>query len=75
MFQKQSIFRFSPDVNPVDYEVLGILWITDVEELRQCVEEELDRLDQEVIDNAISEWRKRLTANVAAGGGHFEHSL
>jgi len=28
-----------------------------------------------VIDNAISEWRKRLTACVAAGGGHFEHSL
>jgi len=34
--------------------------ITDVEELRQRVEEEWDRLDQEVIENAISEWRKRL---------------
>jgi len=35
-----------------------------VEEMRHCVEEEWDRLDQEVIDNdnAISEWRKRLTA-------------
>jgi len=32
----------------------------DVEELRQHVEEEWERLDQEVIDNAISEWRKRL---------------
>jgi len=49
--------------------------ITDVEELRQRVEEEWDPMDQEVIDNAISEWRKRLTACVAAGGGHFEHSL
>jgi len=29
-----------------------------VEELRQRVEEEWDRLDQEVIDNAISEWRE-----------------
>jgi len=38
------------------------------------VEEEWDRLDQEVIDNVISEWRKRLTACVAAGRGHFEHS-
>jgi len=28
-----------------------------VEELRQRVEEEWDRLDQEVIENAISEWR------------------
>ena len=48
---------------------------TDVEELRQCVEEEWDRLDQEVIDNAISEWRKQPRACVAAGGGHFEHSV
>jgi len=50
-------------------------WITDVEELRQRVEEELDRLDQEVIDSTISEWRKRLTAGIAASRGHFEHSL
>jgi len=70
------------DLSPIDYAV-GILQecvykhhrITDVEELRQRVEEEWDRLDQEVIDNAISEWRKRLTACVAAGRGHFEHSL
>jgi len=68
---------------PVVYVVWGILQesvymhhrITDVEELRQRVEEEWDRLDQQVIDNAISEWRKRLTAWVAAGGGHFEHLL
>ena len=73
----------SPDLNPVNYAVWGILQervykhyrITDVEELLQRVEEEWDRLDQEVIDNAISEWRKRLTACVAAGGGHFEHLL
>ena len=49
--------------------------ITDVEELCQRVEEEWDRLDQEVIDNAISEWHKRLTACIAADGGHFEHSV
>jgi len=71
------------DLNPVDYAVWGILQecvynhhrLTDVEELRQRVEEECDRLNQEVINNAISEWRKRLTACVAAGGGHFEHSF
>ena len=39
------------------------------------VKEEWDRLDQEVIDNSISELRKRLTACVAAGGGHFKHSF
>jgi len=48
--------------------------ITGVEELPAC-QEKWDRPDKEVIDNAISEWRKRLTACVAAGGGHFEHSL
>jgi len=73
------------DLNPIDYAVwrsyksVCTLYnhhrITDVEELRQRVEEEWDRPDQEVIDNAISEWRKRLTACVAAGRGHFEHSL
>ena len=73
----------SPDLNPINYVVCGILQqrvykhhrITDVKELRQRVEEEWDRLDQEVIDNAISQWCKRLTACVAAGGAHFEHSL
>ena len=47
----------SPDVNPVDYAVWWILQervykhyqITDVEELRQRVEEEWDSLDQDVI--------------------------
>jgi len=54
------------DLNPIDYAVWGILQecvynhhrVTDVEELRQRVEEEWDRLDQEEINNAISEWRK-----------------
>jgi len=51
------------DLNPIDYVVWGILQecvynnhyqITDMEELRQRVEDEWDCLDQEVIDNAIS---------------------
>jgi len=47
----------------------------DVEELCQRVEEEWNHLDHEVIDNAISEWRTRLTACVAAGRGHFKQLL
>ena len=58
--------------------------------LRACVQAPLDHgrgrtvpacrgewetLVQQVIDNAISEWRKRLTACFAATGRHFEHSL
>jgi len=51
--------------------------ITDVEKLRQRVEEEWDRLDHEVIDNTISECCKRLTPCIAAGKNilsiHSEH--
>jgi len=47
-----------------------------VEELRQRVENECDRPDREVIDNAIIEWLKKATdSRVAAGRGQFEHSL
>jgi len=49
------------DLNPIDCAVWGFLQecvynhqrITDVEELRQRVEEEWDPMDQEVIDYAI----------------------
>jgi len=66
----------------VDYAVWGILQdrvykseIKDVEELRQRIQEEWDGLDQRVIDSAVTEWRKRLQACVAANGQHFEHKL
>jgi len=56
----------SPDLNPIHYAVWGILQervykhhrITDVEELRQRVEEEWNCLDWEVIDHAINKWYK-----------------
>jgi len=74
-----SVAAEQSELNPVDCAVWGILHvcvykhhrITDMEDLRQRVEEEWDRLDQEVTDNAVSEWCKRLIACVAAGGGHF----
>jgi len=60
----------SPDLKPVDYAVCWILQervykhhqITDVEELRQRVEVKWETLDQQVTDNEISEWCKRLTS-------------
>ena len=30
-------------------------------------------LDQSVVNHAIDEWRRRLSACVDAEGGHFEH--
>ena len=32
-------------------------------------------LKQHVIDSAIDQWRRQLSACVRAKGGHFEHSL
>jgi len=32
-------------------------------------------VDQRMIDKAVAEWRKRLRACVAAGGGQFKHEM
>ena len=72
----------SPDLNPVDYKIWGLLQnrvyqtrINDVEHLKQRLKEEWSRFDLSVIDHAISEWRSRLRACVKASGGYFEHHL
>ena len=49
--------------------------IANVEELRQCIVNEWERLDQRIIDGAVKEWRKRLRACAAAEEGQFEHEL
>ena len=49
--------------------------IANVEELRQRIVDEWERLDQRIIDGAVKEWRKRLRACAAAEGGQFEHEL
>ena len=72
----------SPDLNPVDYRIWGILQervyktrIRDVDHLKERLVEEWVKFDQGIIDGSIGQWRKRLRACVAADGGHFEHSL
>ena len=72
----------SPGPNPVDYAIWGIMQervynkgkIANVE-LRQCIVDDWERLDQRIIDGAVKEWRKRLRACAAAEGGQFEHEL
>ena len=49
--------------------------IANVEELRQRIVDEWERIDQRIIDGAVKEWRKRLRACAAAKGGQFEHEL
>jgi len=73
----------SPDLNPVDYAIWGIVQervynkgkIANVEELCQRIVDEWERLDQRIINGAVKEWRKRLRACAAAEGGEFEHEL
>jgi len=49
--------------------------ITTVDELKQRISDEWDKTDQQLIDSAIKQWRKRLAACVSARGGHMEHTL
>ena len=72
----------SPDLNPVDYKIWGIMQekvyrtkIKDIEELRERIVNAWDEFDQLVIDAAIGQWLARLEACVEANGGHFEHKL
>jgi len=72
----------SDDLNPVDYEVWGMLQqrvyhsrIRDVDHLKQRLIEEWHCFDQNITDRAVRQWRVRLRACVRANGGHFEHKL
>jgi transposase len=72
----------SPDLNPVDYQIWGIMQqrvyecrLNNVDELKQRLIDVWAGLQQHVIDSAVNEWRKRLKACVRAKGRHFEHSL
>jgi len=49
--------------------------VKDVNELRERLVEVWAGLQQNVIDNAIHQWCRRLRACVRARGGHFEYLL
>ena len=72
----------SPDLNPVDYRIWGLLQelvyatpIRDVEHLKQRLIEEWSRFDQHIVDHAVNQWRVCLIACVEYAGGHFENQL
>jgi len=69
-------------MNPVDYKVWGVMQqrvcecrMKSVNELKQPLVEVWNSLQQNVIDAAINEWRKRLRACVHVDGQHFGHLL
>jgi len=49
--------------------------IANVEEHRQRIMDEWERLDQRIINGTVREWRNRLRACAAAEGGQFEYEL
>ena len=72
----------SPDLNPVDYKIWGVMqdWVyqknvKDVKELRDRLVEIWAGLQQNMIDAAIDQWRRCLHASIWARGGHFEYLL
>ena len=73
----------SPDLNPVNHKICGVMqdrvyqkksegreWVD-----RERLVEVWAGLQQNVIDDAIDQWRRRLRACVRARGGHFEWLL
>jgi len=70
-----------PDLNPVDYSVWNILQekvyktrITDLDDLKHHIRirTEWAKLRHVIITAAVRQWRRRLSACVRAGDGHFE---
>ena len=55
--------------------VYQVIPIRDTDELRQRLVKARAEFQQSVVDDAISQWRKRLLARIHADGGHFGHLL
>jgi len=72
----------SPNQNLIDYKVWGVMLqrvyefhMISVDGLKMRLIDVWNSLQQNVIDAAINDWRKRLRACTHADGQHFEHLL
>ena len=70
----------SPDLNPVDSSVWGILkdkvyktCMTNLDDLKHRIKTEYTKLEHAVIAASVHQWRRCLSGSVKAGGGPFEH--
>jgi len=74
----------SPDLNPLDFSVLGVMLDKydkhspkpkTTAELKIVLQQIWDSLPQEFIQKTVLAFRKRVQACVRFDGGHFEHLL
>ena len=73
----------SPDLNPVDFAVWGALQqmvyqlrrFMTINQLKQAIVTEWDKLLQRFIDRAIGQWRRRLEWVVRQQGEQIEHLM
>jgi len=74
---------FSGTLNPTHFtpekctkqDMNLLICYEDVDELHERLISVWCKLNQSVVNHAINEWRRRLSACVNAEGGHFEHYL
>ena len=69
-------------LNAVNFKIRRIMQdrvyvhkITSVDGTKQRISDEWEKIDQQLIDSAIKQWRKHLAACVSARGGHTQHML
>ena len=72
----------SPDLNPVDYAIWGLLMqrlgrkkYRSLQELKAALRRAGESIRVEELRNIIGQFKKRLEACVIAKGGNFEHLL
>jgi hypothetical protein len=74
----------SPDLNPLDYCVWGVMLDryekhtpkpTNVNELKVALQQIWDSLPLQTVQKSVVTFRKRLQACIRSDGGHFEHLL
>jgi len=55
------------------YIITEDILLSNVDQLKQGIVEECNKLSQRFIDRSIDEWRRRLIRVVQQQGGHIEH--
>ena len=73
---------YSPDCNPLDYSIWGILEAKacatahrSIESLKKSLIRAWDDISEETLRAVVNQFPKRLTASIKADGGHFENFL